>query len=307
MDVATPELSALLHRAVDDPNVQGVILTGSTARGTATIDSDVDVYVVVRERGGWVTTHSPAIDVAICTLTELSAVPRNPNDWWSRYSFVDSRILFAREEDALQPLISAWATLTATEVDRCLETYLDGYVNFLYRSVKAHRDGRDFEQRLDAVESVNWMLWVVFAVFGRVRPYNKYLRYELRRRPLDRPGWAQLDLVGNLMRLIDSGDVAAQREIYHLVESSVRELGHGATIDAWADELTVIRGDGAVNLETAKGVPGPPGAADPSATSVLSTLFEHGDVQVTGSVQAGVERLPRRHGGWRDLRGTGLH
>jgi hypothetical protein len=155
---------------------------------------------------------------------------------------VDSRILFQRDGETLDQLIAAWATLDADEVSRCLDTYLDGYLNFLYRSLKAHRDGRPFEQRLDAVESVNWMLWVVFAVFGRVRPYNKYLRYELRCRPLDIPGWAQLDLISNLTPLMDTGDVTAQREIYHLVESSARALGHGTTIDAWGDELTLIRG-----------------------------------------------------------------
>jgi len=237
-----PEVQALMNRVTDDGNVCGLIMTGSRARGVATEHSDVDVYVVVREQRDWVTSRTKEIDLPVVTIDVLENIPTDPTQWWDRYSFVDAQVLLDRTGGALTPLVDAWATLSRDEVDSCLDTYLDGYINFLYRSLKAERDAQHFEQRLDAVESVSWMLWVVFALFGRVRPYNKYLRHELSRRSLNRPGWRDLDLPQHLERILDCGDCAAQRGVYRLIEKSARDLGHGHTIDAWGAELELIRG-----------------------------------------------------------------
>ncbi len=248
MDLATVpqtrEVLALLNRASEDPNVKGLVVAGSWARGMSTVHSDVDVYVVLgQSRPDWFTTRTKQIDILVCTVADVRTVPEDPREWWDRYSFVDARVIFDRTDGTLMTLIEAQATLSAAEIDRCMDTYLDGYINFLYRSLKADREGRHFEQRLDGIESINWMLWVVFGLSGRVRPYNKYLRYELERRPLDMPGWAQLDLIDSLNRMMDTGEVTAQRQIYHLIESAARELGHGGTIESWGDELALIRGD----------------------------------------------------------------
>lgn len=47
--------------------------------------------------------------------------------------------------------------------------------------------------------------------------------------------------MGHLGRLMDSGDAAAQRDIFREVERSARELGHGSTVDEWGDELRLFR------------------------------------------------------------------
>ena len=70
--------------------------------------------------------------------------------------------------------------VTVSEQDAVLAARLDGYVNFVYRAVKADREGRRLERRLDAAESLAWLLDVVFALSARVRPYNKYLAWELQ-------------------------------------------------------------------------------------------------------------------------------
>ena len=61
-------------------------------------------------------------------------------------------------------------------------------MNFAYRALKSHRDGRPLEARLDAAESLAWLLHVVFTLAGRLRPYNKYLPWELREHPLGGAG-----------------------------------------------------------------------------------------------------------------------
>jgi predicted nucleotidyltransferase len=111
-----PELQALVSRVATDANVQGLILTGSWARGMATEHSDVDVYVVLQHQQGWVTTRTKEIDLPALTLDQLQAVPRDPRQWWDRYSFVDARVLLDRTGGLLTPLIDAWANLSRDEV-----------------------------------------------------------------------------------------------------------------------------------------------------------------------------------------------
>ena len=98
--------------------------------------------------------------------------------------------------------------------------------------------GRALEGRLDAVESIGPLLTTVFAIEGRVRPYNKWLRHELAIRPL--VGWDPLPVVE---RLVTDPRPAIQREAMRVVERSARAAGHGAVVDGWAPELAWVRGD----------------------------------------------------------------
>jgi predicted nucleotidyltransferase len=237
-----PLVAALLAAADADPNVRGVVLTGSAARDLRGPDSDVDVYLILAERAGRETTRTPEIDTIVVSLDELRVPPTPPVDderWWSRYAFADARVLLDRTDGELAGLVAAWATLTGDEVAATLGAYLDGYLNFAYRSLKSDRDGRLLERRLDAVESIPWLLWVVFALHGRVRPYNKYLGHELAVRPLPAP-WAGLS--DDLAALMDDGDPAAQRRLFRLVEADARARGYGRILDAWNAELPLMRG-----------------------------------------------------------------
>lgn len=243
MDVADePPVAALLARAENDPNIRGLVLSGSGARQMRTEHSDLDVYVVLEDATGQETTKTPEIDTIVVSLAELREVSPPPDDgggWWFRYSFADAQVLLDRTGGELAHLLHAQATLTDDEVAATLDGYLDGYLNFYYRSLKSDREGRLLERRLDAVESVSWLLWTVFALHGRVRPYNKYLRHELAVRPLPAP-WA--GLLADLALLMDDGDVAAQRRLFHLVAAGARQRGKGDVVDGWGAELALMRG-----------------------------------------------------------------
>ena len=91
-----------------------------------------------------------------------------------------------------------------------------------------------------------WLLDVVFALAGRLRPYNKYLPWELREHPLAVPEWSAAAFLPEL-ELILAGDPAAQRRTFAVVDREVRawDAAHGTTVcgdlvDEWSDELALF-------------------------------------------------------------------
>ncbi|MCW3843185.1 nucleotidyltransferase domain-containing protein [Micromonospora yasonensis] len=127
----------LLARAKADPAVVGLVLTGSQARGTATVHSDHDVYVVVRAR----------------------------------------------------------------------------------------------DERWRATRRSPELLTTVFALHGRLRPYNTYLRWELETYPLPAP-WTAADLPARAL-----GDPVG---LFPDVARLARDRGHGDVLDAWGDDLALL-------------------------------------------------------------------
>ena len=116
-----------MHRVEADPNVVGLVLTGSHARaGMATPRSDVDVYVILAAPDpAWCTRHSAEIDVPVCTVAELRRIP-GPADpaWWDRYSFTWSQVLLDRADGEVTRLAHAWGTLGGAESKLVLELTL---------------------------------------------------------------------------------------------------------------------------------------------------------------------------------------
>lgn len=221
----------LVARATADPAVRGVVLTGSQARGMATVHSDHDVIVLVDERGGqWTRTRkTPALDEIVCTVDELA----DTSNFWERYAYRGARVLLDRLDGRIAALVQAQATPTEAEATAWSREYLDGYVNFVYRAAKNRRDGRPELARLEDMEAVPWFLMTLFPLYGRVRPYNKYLRWELETFPLDAP-WDAASLPERVAE--DPGALFAD------LSRVARERGHGDVLDAWGDELDLLRG-----------------------------------------------------------------
>ncbi len=228
----------------------GLVLSGSAARGMATERSDLDMYVVLtddaaRERR---TSRSAAVDEIPVALSELEKVPLfGSPGWWFRWSFAWAPTLLDRTGDRIAEAVRRQATLTHDEANSVLVDHdrLDGWINYAYRSLKADRDDRPLERRLDAAESMPWLLDVVFALAGRVRPYHKYLPWELREHPL--PDWPSDVVLPLLERTLD-GDPAAVRKTFARVEvcCAAYDAARGrdrtrTIIYNWGDELVLFR------------------------------------------------------------------
>jgi predicted nucleotidyltransferase len=185
-------LDALLAEGRDDDNVVGVVVFGSRGKGAfVTEASDWDVFVVVREhRGERPFVHGAKLETVEVTLDELRNQPAR-----NRYSLT-----------WLEPQLDktgevAIALREAVRVDPTSAAEpLDGYVNMLYRSLKNARVGLELASLLDAQESIPWFLEFVFAVHGRLRPYNKWLEWELETHLLP---WNDLPRLGRIARTGD--------------------------------------------------------------------------------------------------------
>lgn len=222
---ASRDFPDFVAAASADPGVLGLVLTGSHARGTATAHSDHDVLVVAHD--GYERRRTATLDVAGCTPEDLA----DTSDIWQRYAFRGARVLLDRLDGRIAELVTRQATLTLAEATEWAREGLDGYVNLLYRAAKSRRDGDAVAARLDEAESTSWLLTSIFALHGRVRPYNKYLRWELETYPLEPPWDATLP-----ERIADS-----PASLFREVERLARRRGHGELLDSWGTDLDLIR------------------------------------------------------------------
>ena len=78
----------------------------------------------------------------------------------------------------------------------------------------------------------------MFTVHGRLRPFNKWLVWELENHPLT---WNDLP---RLERIARTGDLAEQQALFRDAESLAREHGLGAVIDSWEPDVSWLRGGG---------------------------------------------------------------
>jgi hypothetical protein len=131
------------------------------------------------------------------------------------------------------------AQLDADEAFRSSGEWLDAYANSLYRSVKNDRDGQALGARLDAADSIRYLLELLFALDRRPRPYNEYLTWELARYPL--PGWDTDTLLDAVDRIARTGDVSVQQRLFERVEAAARQAGHSEVLDAWGEDLDLMR------------------------------------------------------------------
>lgn len=241
---AQPPLTydAFIELARADPAVVGLVLKGSRAHeGMVTEHSDHDLYVVLADAAPTDLTRfhghrTAGLDLVVVPLAEFRTAGM---PGFERYALARARVVLDRLDGGIARILADKARLDPDEAYRDASDWLDAYANSLYRSVKNARDGHGLAARLDAADSVRFLLELLFALDRRPRPYNKYLEWELARRPL--PGWDTGPLLDAVDRIARTGDVALQRRLFTRVESAARQAGHGAVLDAWGEDLGLMR------------------------------------------------------------------
>jgi hypothetical protein len=240
------EYEELVDRARADEDVVGLILTGSRGRSfRVRPDSDHDVRLVLRDAAldTYSTPHGSPVEVAVLTRSafERTGLPGSGSEW-DRYSYVRCELVLDKLDGEISRLVETKACLSEAEARTLAAAALDDYVNSYYRSARNYQNDLPFEARLDAAESVGPLLTTLFAVHHRVRPFNKFLGWELRLEPLGGEEWEADVLLPRLQRIVGPGDLAEQQSVFRDVERLARAHGLGDVIDGWEPDVAWLRG-----------------------------------------------------------------
>ncbi len=226
----------LLEVAQAREEVVGLYVFGSRGRDFMVDErSDWDVCVVLASREAreqfereFPYAHGARVEVVTATLDELRA---NRSEH-GRYAAAHADVVLDKMDGELTRVVAEQESLPAGSRDAIVGEALDDYVNQTYRSLR-------YGTRLDAVEAVPPALRTIFALGGRVRPYNKYLEWELRHHPLE--GWSAAELLPLLDRVL-TAEPEAQRELFRRIEEPARREGFGRVIDGWEPDVAWLRG-----------------------------------------------------------------
>jgi hypothetical protein len=173
--------------------------------------------------------HGSRVEVVTATLDDLRG---NRSEHW-RYVAAHAKVVLDKTDGELTRVVAEQESLPGGSRDAVVREALDGYINQTYRSLR-------YGTRLDAVEAIPYALRTIFALENRVRPYNKYLEWELRHHPLE--GWTADELLPLLDRVL-AGEAEAQRELFRRIEEPARRAGFGDVIDGWQPDVDWLRGE----------------------------------------------------------------
>jgi hypothetical protein len=220
----------------------GVVLDGSRGADVpefVTPKSDYDVYIVLREASDrYPFVYGSRIEMISQPLDEFRThgLPGSGKEW-NRPTFLHARVEIDKLDGEIRRLVDEKAHLRPDEARKVVAEALDSYINMLLRSLKNGEAGREVAARLDALESIPYLLTALFAFDGRVRPFNKWLEYLVQRQPLSFP-----DVAARVDALVRRPTPEAQRRLFREVERLARELGFGAEIDLWEPNVAWLRG-----------------------------------------------------------------
>ena len=172
--------------------------------------------------------HGAPVEITTATLEEM----RGNRSEHERYAAAHAQVVLDKTAGEVTSVVAEQEWLPADSRDATVREALDDYANQTYRSLR-------YCTRFDAVEAIPPALRTIFALAGRVRPYNKYLEWELRHHPLE--GWNADELLPLLDRVL-TGEPEAQHELFRRIEEPARRQGFGDVIDGWEPDVDWLRG-----------------------------------------------------------------
>jgi predicted nucleotidyltransferase len=242
------QFQILLREAREDPQIVGLILTGSRGKGFGSETSDFDVLLVVRpevletyrsrfsedetwEGFDWWVTSLPELEPIAATWGEPLAWETLCNE---RYSFADVSVLVDKT-GRVQELVGEKGFIPEERRLPIVRTALGAYTNSLYRSLKCLSNGNGLGARMEAADAIGHALTAIFALEGRHRPYYGYLARELEARPLPDFPLPNDDLLVMIDTILTSADPEMQQRLLAIVDSLGRRAGCDEVFDEWGD------------------------------------------------------------------------
>ncbi len=221
-------------------------LGGSRGMGQATAYSDYDCFFAIAEDayaafkaefgldGRYKMDWRPGIDLIAVTLPMIGAWPGRDYTYAHFSGMLD-------KTGQVRPLLQAKGRIAPDEVAQAVHDALDHALNQAYRALKCERDGDAAASRFEAAEGVNPFLDAAFALHeGRLRPFYKYLDWELATHPLDQLPFAAAELRERLLAVLAPGAAAALCRLLADSEPAFRAAGHARAYDGWESTLPWI-------------------------------------------------------------------
>jgi hypothetical protein len=229
---------ALLDEARTDPNILGVILSGSRGAGQGTASSDHDVKVVVRDAAvrkfqRRFARPPKGLDIRVQGVSAFErGTDRAPQTAGYGPAFAHIQVPIDKTGHVAR-VAREKARIPRNRVRSYTSAQLDGYLNELLRSLKCFHDGNSLAGHLEATRSLPYLFETLFGSEGRWAPYAKYLEWELRELPPRSLAMPAPRLLRLVRRILSDGDVASQRALFLAVERTFRAKGYGRVFDGW--------------------------------------------------------------------------
>ena len=233
----------LLTSAQIDTNILALWLDGSRGKGRPTAQSDYDCTVIVRQEvasdyRARLGKKGNNLDCRVMTIDEFRVYA----DWdsaerYDRYNFSRLKVLIDKT-GLIQALIDEKGRVPDDRVHAFVDASFDHAINQIYRALKCLRDGDAAAARLEAAEAVAPTLDALFALnAGRLRPYYKYLEWELAHYPLTNTPWSAEEVPLHMTAFLDPASAPLLGEMVMDLERFARAHGHAAIFDNWGDAL----------------------------------------------------------------------
>lgn len=210
-----PELRELVAQAEADPDAIGLVLFGSAAAGSAHEESDLDVWYVVRSEPPPPRSRVGRLELIPATVAGLRDAPA-----WLKPALAYAKVLWDPSGE-LEPVVTAAQTVSREET---AELY-DGYLNDLYRSLKAWRQGLELAARVECGRSLRFLGELLFALEGRRAPYPKEWAGKLG------------DVEPLVLEVARTSDPRLQQELCRRVAQLAADRRYGDVYNAWNGDI----------------------------------------------------------------------
>lgn len=234
---ATEAYEAYLQKAKSDDRIIGIILAGGRGKGIFSENSDYDVILVTTDEGFESAKNdypkTEFIDSLPHAISEFREHAKTgTRTQYDKYTFTHNTAIYDKTGE-IQKLVDEKGVLEPDMVQKISHDALGGYLNSLHRSLKNLRDGNVLAGHLDATETIPRILTFVFAIEKRVRPFNKFLVWELENYPLAKLPIGSSDFIAKIKIIAQNADLATQKELLEIMRKLASENGHAYVIDNW--------------------------------------------------------------------------
>ena len=241
---ADERFKQLFEDAKKDENIIGFFLGGSRAKGLENEFSDYDVYIIVKDsklkeyKRKYPFEKYKNMDLIVYSISEFKkhASWDGPENW-ARYSFAHLKVMINKNKK-IQKSVDEKSRIPKNKIRPFISAALDGYINYVYRSLKCAKNGDLLAARLEAALSIPLLLDAIFALHGgRLRPYYKYLEWEFMNFPLNKFHMNSKEILKSVSNILDNADIKTQQKLLETVEKLFRKEGYDKVFDNWGDKL----------------------------------------------------------------------